>query len=165
MIKEKITIDFNSVTSTRPIEIVDNNSNHTPTSYGGTVRITPEAINKESCYSLESKVNQVVPNLLNLEDGDKLTIEVATSSGTRDITVGIQQKDGKYHIFRGSGVTADSTVSVSLPKSLEKRNKFGDFADLQRAVLMLVAHYLNFPFQPARREEKGFLKIKKLLCL
>lgn len=159
--KEKNIIDFSS--GTKPVEIVDNNSNHTPSSSGETYRITSDAHNKESCNSLTSKVNQVVPNLLDLKDGDKSTIKVATSSGTSDITVGIQQKNGKYHIFCGIDATADSTISVFLPRSLEKRNKFGEFADLQRAVLMLIVRYLNFSFQSATTEEKGFKKLRKSL--
>lgn len=161
-LKEKIRINFTLVTGA--IEVVDNNSNHTPTGTptGVIFRITPEAINKESNNSLTSKVDQVVPNLLDLEDSDKSTIEVVTSSGTHDITVGIEQKNGKYHIFCG---TTDSTIYVPLPRRLEKRNKFDEYGDLQRAFYMLIVCYLKFPFQPGTIEERGFKKLKKLLCL
>lgn len=159
-LKEKNRINFTSVTGA--IEVVDNNSNHTPTGTptGATFRITPEAINKESNNSLASKVDQVVPNLLDLGDSDKLTIEVVTSSGTSEITVGIKQKKGKYHIFCG---TADSTISVPLPRRLEKRNKFGEYGNLQRAFYILIVCYLKFPFQPGTIEEGGFRKLFRKL--
>lgn len=86
-------IDFSSVT--KPVEIVDNNSNHTPTSSGETYRITSDAHNRESCNSLTSKVNQVLP-LFNptkgLEEGFVYKTEVVTSSGTQEFTLGIEQK-------------------------------------------------------------------------
>jgi len=155
-------IDFTLVT--KPIEVVDNNSNHTPTSLGETYRITPNTHNKESCNSLTSKVDRVVPNLIDptrgLEEGVAYSTEVVTSSGVQEFTFGIKNDNGHYFL---TGTAADQSITTPLPRSLLKENAYGEYADTIRAVYILMLRCFSLSFQSAIIEERGFKKIIKNL--
>jgi ribosomal protein S6 len=155
-------IDF--TLTTKPIEFVDNNSSHTPTSSQDTYRMTSDAHNKESSNSLTPKVDKVVPNLINptkgLEEDVDYETEVSTSSGVQKFTFGIKQDSGHYFL---TGAAADQTITVPLPRTLQKKNVFGEYADEIRAIyiLMFCCFNLPFQFQSTRMEENGFKKLIK----
>ena len=159
---KKIMINFTSVI--KPIEVVDNNSNHTPTSSGETYRIASSAHNKESCNSLTSKVNQVVPNLINptrgLEENVVYKTKIVTSSGVQEFKFGIKNNNGQYSL---TGTAVDQNIVILLPRSLLKKNAYSEYADTIRAVYLLMLRCFNLPFQSAVIEERGFKKLIKKL--
>jgi len=167
----KIMIDLRSA-GTRPIEIVDNNSNHTPTASGETYRITTEAHNEESCGTLYpqnsvAKVDQLIPSLFNLQtglaEGEAVILEVVTSSGTKEMSVTRNRNSLLVTLTGFSG-----TISVPITPKLftTAKNVYGKYADLARALLMVIIRYSGFQFCPAKVEDKkAFKKLMKTLWL
>lgn len=160
-------IDISSATSL--IEVVDNNSNHSPTSLEETYRITTPLHNKESSGTLSGKVNQIVPSLIDptkgLVDGECVAFNIKASSGTNKITIARNKNSLFVSVISNSGTVSQVFFSVS--KKIFKHNKFGEYADASRTILIVAVNtFSNLFFSPGKNEEISFKKlIKKILVI
>lgn len=165
LVTEKKEIVLTSVISAgKPVEHVDNSDNHTRTYTNETYRITDDAHNLESNFTLAGKVDEIMPTLSipsgNFGVGVYSTVEIKTPSGVYEFTYSIKENDNKSSCYTFTGtITGTIPISVPLPRKLYHRNKYGDYADISRAIYILLFYCLNIPFRPAKNEEKGFKKL------
>lgn len=164
-------VDLTSVISAgKPVEFVDNNSNHTRTYANETYRVTDDAHDLESSFSLTGKVDEIMPTL-SIPSGDfgagvYNTVEIKTPHGVSEFTYSI--KDDNYnpscYTFTGTvtGMAYNVTKKVPLLRNLYHPNKAnGEYADISRAIYILLFRCLNIPFRQAQNEEDGFKRLIK----
>ena len=156
----RIRVDLSS--ATQKVAVIDNNDGHTRPVTGDVYRLTTAAHNQESGGTLEAKVDQMLALTGNIKDGEAVTVEVVTTSGTKEMSL---TRAGYSLWVTEIGSTDSQAVEVHIPRPLFKVNPYGNCADIWRAVLMVAISRTDLKFQPSRNEERGFRKLKKSLCL
>lgn len=161
-------IDFSSVS--KPIEFIDNYSNHATTASDPTYRITTQAHNRESSGTLEKRVDKIMPSLFDLKtgikDGETITSHVKLESGTSIIAITRESNSLRAVTNSANNTNGSSVLCVPVGQHLLNHvNAYGEHADELKTIYLILIRFLNLPFRSrlVKNEETHFKKLINLL--